>query len=184
MRAVARFGKGVQILNMNIDMLYRKFPEYCQQAVYNGSGVVADQFRSNLQAVPISHYDHDPFKYNRDPNKWGEGGFWFKGQDVKPMNGITASQKEGLLSSMGISPFKTGIETINKKIGVDGYNSTVTKKYAKGQPNAMILRSLEKGTTYRKAYQVVRNTANQTRYKCKKEMERTLTAAVLLALNR
>ena len=43
---------------------------------------------------------------------------------------------------------------------MDGYNSTVTKKYPKGQPNAMIIRALESGTSFRSRNPVITRATN------------------------
>ena len=37
---------------------------------------------------------------------------------------------------------------INTKLGFDGYNKQITKKYPKGQPNAMIARTFESGNSF------------------------------------
>ena len=39
---------------------------------------------------------------------------------------------------------------VNVKLGCDGYNSTKTEKYPNGQPNVLIARSVNSGTTFRK----------------------------------
>ena len=53
----------------------------------------------------------------------------------------------------GLTPAQNGF--INVKVGMDGYNSTVTKRWPKGQPNAMILRSLESGTSFQSKQPVI-----------------------------
>ena len=166
MKARARFGKGVEILGRNIDQLYREFPEICKKAVYDGAGVVGDKFRANNEGVPVDAYSGTK---NKDPYFWA---------NHKKAHGLTQSQKDGLLAHAGISEYREGIETIDKKIGVEDYNNTRTRNYPKGQPNALVLRSLEKGTDYHEKFTVVRNTANQTRAKARKEMEKTITQEV------
>ena len=61
---------------------------------------------------------------------------------------VSESQKKGLVESLGISPSQDdqGIRTIS--VGFDGYNGVKTKAWPQGQPNAMIARSLEKGTSF------------------------------------
>ena len=161
MRARVRVGKGLKKLGYNIDKLYLELPKVCEKAVYEAAAIPADALRSQIESVPVSQYDG---KKNRDPYFWGKGG----DKPKEPIDGLTQSQKDGLLEALGISPFRTGILKVDKHVGVDGYNRTVTKRYRKGQPNAMVLRSLEKGTRYHQKYSVVRNAANATRAKTRK----------------
>lgn len=63
----------------------------------------------------------------------------------------TEKQLNGLIKSMGIAKIKRKYGGIfDVKLGFDGYNDVKTKKYPKGQPNAMIARSINSGSTYMK----------------------------------
>ena len=57
-------------------------------------------------------------------------------------------QKEGLLSGLGISRMQADNGYFNVKVGFDGYNKHITKKYPRGHANAMIARSIESGTSF------------------------------------
>lgn len=57
-------------------------------------------------------------------------------------------QRHGLLDSLGIASMRDDGGMFNVKIGFDGYNSHVTKKYPKGHPNSMIARAIESGTSF------------------------------------
>ena len=57
-------------------------------------------------------------------------------------------QKQGLQESLGIARMKAKPSGLDVKLGFDGYNEIQTKKYPKGQPNMMIARSVNKGTTW------------------------------------
>lgn len=61
---------------------------------------------------------------------------------------ITTKQKDGLDKSFGIARIKRGKHGLNVKIGFDGYNDVITKRWPKGQPNAMIARALNSGTSF------------------------------------
>lgn len=75
-----------------------------------------------------------------------------------PIHGeITPEQKQGLLDGLGIASMQVKGSVLNVKIGMDGYNS-------KGQPNSMILRSVEAGTSWgRPANPVVKRAVSKTR---------------------
>ena len=54
------------------------------------------------------------------------------------------------MDGFGISRLKDDDGFVNVKLGFDGYNSTKTEKYPNGQPNVLIARSVNSGTTFRK----------------------------------
>ena len=62
---------------------------------------------------------------------------------------ITKAEKWGLFRSFGIAPMRNDCGFLNVKLGFDGYNEIVSKKYPMGQPNAMIARSIESGSGFR-----------------------------------
>ena len=80
-------------------------------------------------------------------------------------NGLTPTQKAGVIASLGIARFRQDGNFLNVKIGSDGYNTVYTKKYPKGQPNAMLIRSLESGTSFRNPYPFVSRAVSKTRGK-------------------
>lgn len=82
-----------------------------------------------------------------------------------PIHGeITAEQKAGLLEGLGIASMQVKGTELNVKLGMDGYNS-------KGQPNSMILRSIEAGTSWgRPANPVVRRAVQKTRKQAEQAM--------------
>lgn len=80
-----------------------------------------------------------------------------------PTDGITQAQKDGLLDGLGISKMDDHGGVIDVKIGFDGYNKTVTKKYKKGQPNAMIARAINSGTSFRTKNRFVARAVTRSR---------------------
>lgn len=99
------------------------------KTVYAGAAVVADSVRRAMQAFPV-----------------GDG----RAQGGGLVDTVTLPQKVGLLDGFGISRMKDDAGFVNVKLGFDGYNATRTEKYPKGQPNALIARSVNSGTTFRK----------------------------------
>ena len=60
------------------------------------------------------------------------------------------------------------------KIGFDGYNKTKTKKYPKGQPNQVVARGVESGTTWKKKYPFVRPAVERARKAVQAKMAETV----------
>lgn len=99
------------------------------KTVYAGAAVVADSVRRAIEAFPV-----------------GDG----RVHDGRLVGTVTRSQKAGLLDGFGISRLEDDDGFVNVKLGFDGYNSTKTEKYPNGQPNALIARAVNSGTSFRK----------------------------------
>ena len=96
------------------------------KTVYAGADVVANSVRAAIQSLP--------------EGKEGDSSLGI----------VTPAQKRGLLEGFGISRMRDDNGFVNVKLGFDGYNSVKTKKYPNGQPNALIARAVNSGTTFRK----------------------------------
>ena len=102
----------------------------CGATIYAGADVVANEIRKGIDALPV--VDHR-----------------VKGSEDHKIAGLTSAQKKGLQESFGITPLSQEDGYYNVKLGFDGYNSVRTKKYPGGQPNSMIARSVNSGTSFR-----------------------------------
>lgn len=118
------------------------------RCVYDGAAIVADAIKANIQRLPVT-------------NK--------RGTPDKPIDGVTPVQKAGLITGFGISHMKNENGFINVALGFNGYNRTISKtaKAAKWtspyQANVMIARSVEKGTSFRKAHPFIAPAVKQTK---------------------
>lgn len=112
------------------------------KTVYAGAAVVADSVRRAIQALPV-----------------GDG----RAQGGGLVDTVTLPQKAGLLDGFGISRMKNDDGFVNVKLGFDGYNATRTEKYPKGQPNVLIARSVNSGTTFRKKTKFVDKAVNSAK---------------------
>lgn len=73
-------------------------------------------------------------------------------------------QIRGLKESMGISSMRNDNGFINVKIGFDGYNEL-------GQPNVMIARVFESGTSFSSKQPFFKRAINQSRETCETKMK-------------
>ena len=73
-------------------------------------------------------------------------------------------QIRGLKESMGISSMRNDNGFINVKIGFDGYNEL-------GQPNVMIARVFESGTSFSSKQPFFKRAINQSRKTCETKMK-------------
>ena len=94
------------------------------KAIYEGAGIVAKACASAIDSLPVRNQYKD--------------------------DGITSVQKAGLKEGFGISHAQTDGDYRHVKLGFDGYNKQKTKNHPNGQPNSMIARSINSGTSWRK----------------------------------
>lgn len=124
------------------------------RAVYAGAGIVADAVKQGIQSLPVVT------------------GY---GTDTNPLpGGVTAAQKAGLLDGFGISKLQDAGGYLNVKLGFDGYNRTRTEMYPQGQPNQLVARGVESGTSWKQKKPFIRPAATRSRKAAETEMKRVL----------
>lgn len=134
---------GLGDYELMISRLAKGADEVAGKAIYAGAGIVADEIRKEIQGLPIvSGY----------------------GTESNPLpGGVTKSQKQGLLDGLGISPMQDDGGYYNVKVGFDGYNSTRTDKYPRGQPNQLVARGVNSGTSWKQKNPFVRRGTNRAK---------------------
>ena len=113
--------------------------------VYAMAEVVADKVRANIQALPTVSNEANIATYRQGYSR------------------LSDPEKQGLLDGFGVSPMQDDSGYKNVKLGFDGYNSVKTKKYPNGQPNVLIARVTESGSSYRQKTPFVRPAVNASR---------------------
>lgn len=119
--------------------------EVIGEAVYEMAKVVADKVRANIQALPAVPNAANIATYRQGYSR------------------LSDKEKQGLLDGFGISPLQEDSGFVNVKLGFDGYNSVKTKKYPQGQPNALIARVTESGSSYREKTPFMRPAVNASK---------------------
>lgn len=97
------------------------------EAIYEEAKVVADQVKQNLLALQTS-----PERYRKTDQAYY----------------LSPRQKQGLVDGFGIAPKRAEGNGWNVRLGFWNYNKVMTDTYPGGQPNAMIARTVESGSTY------------------------------------
>lgn len=116
-------------------------------ALYDGAAIVADSVREGINSLPTSA-----------PGQWGTA--------EDPLPGPSPKQKEGLLNSLGIATMKEDSGYFNVKLGFDGYNDIKSKTWPQGQPNQLIARSIERGTSFMEARPFMKRSISRVRNAC------------------
>ena len=127
------------------------------KAIYEGAAIVAQSCRAEIEGLPVNN------QYKND--------------------GITSVQKRGLLDGFGISHEQTDNLYRNVKLGFDGYNGQKTKKYPNGQPNSMIARSVNSGTSWRKKNPFIDRGTRRSKAACEDKMQQVIEEEIKKAMN-
>lgn len=137
--------KGMEEYALKLSRLANGSEEIAGKAIYEGAKIVADAIKANIEDLPVIYSQ--------------------KGTEEDPIEGLTQKQKQGLIDGFGISDMRIDNGYYNVKVGFDGYNSNHTKKFPKGQPNQLIARVIESGTSIRKKHPFVAPAVRKTKNK-------------------
>lgn len=133
---------GLTKLTENIDKLGAHSKGLARGSLGAAAGVTADEYRRAIESIPTEA----PGK--NGASRWAT--------PEHPLVGITPAEKQDLLNAIGIATFQDAGSEVNTSISVTGYGSIPTKRWPQGVPNAVLLRSVESGTTFRRKTPVVR----------------------------
>lgn len=138
-------GKGLDSYISYLQKIDAVTDEAIGEAVYEMAKVVADSVRSGIQALPTVSNQANIATYKKGYSR------------------LSDEEKQGLLDGFGVSPMQDDNGYRNVKLGFDGYNSVKTKKYPQGQPNALIARVTESGSSYREKTPFIRPAVNASK---------------------
>ena len=145
--------EGVDDLIAQYEKLADKTDEVIGSAIYNGAAVVMRMVESAVSNITTD-------------NRFGTS--------EQPTSGPSTIQKIGLQNSLGIAKMRNDGGFRNVKIGFDGYNGVKTKTWPQGQPNAMVARSVESGTSWMQKQPFMRKAEQSSRGKCEQAMSETV----------
>lgn len=137
--------KGLEEYAQYLQRIGANTPEICGKAVYAMADIVANQVRQNIESLPTITEAEALADY----------------REKRPIE-LTSAQKKGLEDGFGISSMQNDNGYYNVKLGFDGYNKVKTRKYPNGQPNAMIARATDSGSSFRKKTSFVRKAVSAT----------------------
>lgn len=149
--------EGVDDYIAQLHKLYDDTDEIIGAAIYDGAGVVMRSVVSAIENITVDN------RYGTETNK---------------TVGPNSYQKEGLKRSVGIAELRKDGTFWNVKIGFDGYNGLQTMTWPNGQPNAMIARSIESGTSWMQKQPFMRKAENSSRVKCEQAMSEAIDREV------
>ena len=148
--ATMRF-KGLDEYLQKLQRVEKNTPEILGKVVYGMADIVADAVREEINALPAEP-DVEALKS------------WSKGTRAP----LTVKEKQ---KGFGITKMLEEDGYYHVKLGFDGYNDIKTKKYPKGQPNVMIARAIESGSSIRDKRPFVRPATNKSRKSAEKRAQ-------------
>lgn len=137
--------EGIDTYIAQLSKIYSDTDKIIGRSIYEGAAVVMKEVVSAIDGITID-------------NNYGT--------EDKKTTGPNSYQKEGLKRSIGISKIRQDGTFWNVKIGFDGYNGLKTKTWPKGQPNAMVARAVESGTSWMQKQPFMRKAEKSSRVRC------------------
>lgn len=149
---------GINEYTRKLEKLGKSGEKIAGKAIYSAAGIVADKIKENISSLETVS-DTENLRAYKNGGK----------------SRLTVRQKADLLSSFGISPMEMDDKGYyNVKLGFDGYNSIRTKKYPKGQPNQLIARVVESGSSYMDKQPFIRTAVQSAKKSAEEEMQRVI----------
>lgn len=149
--------EGVDKLVAQYQKLEKDTDKIIGEAIYHGAGVVMKSVKSAVENIETD--DHF-------------------GTSTNPTSGPSTLQKLGLIYGLGIAKMRNDNGFKNVKIGFDGYNRIKTKTWPQGQPNSMVARSIESGTSWMRKQPFMRKAEAEARKPCEETMSKVVDMAI------
>ena len=135
---------------LELSKLRKGSKEIIEKALMAGANLLADNLRAEMDGIPV------------DERYVKEG---------QMRDGIKQIQKQGLQDAFGITPIKSKDGVYDVHLGWDGYNYI-------GQPNPMIARSVNSGTSFLRAYPFINRAKSKYRKEAEQAMEETIAEEI------
>lgn len=138
---------GLPDLEARLDGLEKACTGIAKQCLYEGAKVVADNLRAAIMTIPTEEHHAVP-----------------NARNGKQLVYMTPEEKKEVLNGIGIADFDGTDDYFTTAISFNGYmnededGQVTTKRHPYGIPIAMIMYSLESGSSVRQKYPVCRKT--------------------------
>lgn len=149
--------KGLDAYLARMSALERATDTIVGAVIHDGAEIVANEIRDGLEHLPVAEHDGQPW--------WGTPGHLARGPSPE--------QKQGLLDSFGITEIDTDSRGFtNVHVGFHGYNRITSSLWPQGQPNQMVARAVESGTSFMEANPIFKVRGGAARPKARRAMKK------------
>ncbi len=140
---------------LKLSRLEKNADALLKQAVYEGAKVVADAIKEGAESLPVEQF-----------RKLAPG---------EVFSGVTPEEKEAISQGLGLAEMEQDRLGWNTKAGFVGYvTRQKTRKYPKGTPVPMLVRSIESGSSVRRKIPFVRRAVKSSQAKAVEAMGKTV----------
>lgn len=159
--------KGMDAYIKQLESIAGSTGEVCKAAVYAGAKVVADEIKTEMHSLKTTSEE-----------------LALRAWQKKEPAYLTQRQKAGLIASFGLPPIREDMGAYDTKAGFDGYNDVVTKRWPNGQPNVLVARSVNNGSTAMIKQPFIRRAVDRVRGRVVKTMDDAANKKTQEILNR
>lgn len=152
---------GFDVISDQCVKLTGKTETLCKAACYAGAEVMADAFRREISSLRTVSDKQQLACFHKLEACY-----------------LSDTQKTGLLESLGITPISDQNGVYNSKVGFDGYNAIETKRWPKGQPNVLIARACESGSSAMLKQPFARKAINGQKKRAQEAMGRAVNEEI------
>lgn len=153
--------RALELYELKLSKLPGSTEEIAKKAIYEGAKIVADEVKKNLNALNTTTREMAIRAYSNQTPTY-----------------ITEDAKQGLIDSFGLTDIENHNGYYNTKVGFDGYNNVITKKYPKGQPNNLIARACESGSSAMIKQPFMRTAVSASKKQAEEKMAEILSAEI------
>ena len=153
--------KQLRHFNENLRTLAEDAEKICKMSLYDGMTIAADELRKSVEGLRTVSNAQALAAYQR-----------------KEPTILSDRQKAALAAGLGVSPMRKRGQAIDNKVGFEGYNDVVTRRWPSGQPNQMIAASCEHGSSAMLAQPFIRPAFERCRERIVKRMTDTATEEI------
>lgn len=144
--------KGLDELIEKNNKLTGNSDKIIKKCLYDGAGVFANGLKSAISGIQTD----DNNSYSNTLKK-----------------GPTTLEKQGLLHSMGISPFRAKGTVLDVLIGFDGLSQMRSSAFPSGKPNSLIAKQVNSGTSWQVKQPFIRSARAQYKGPAQQKMKET-----------
>lgn len=146
--------KGLDELLSFTNELSKSTDEILKIGMYDGVAIIADEVNRSIDGLKTQNGTSKEAKYIND------------------------AQKQGLKDGFGVARYRSDNGVWSTVIGFNGYNRMKSRKYPDGQPNQMIARCVESGTSYTLKQPFMRQALTRVRKKAVETMQKKVISEI------
>ena len=149
--------EGIDLMIEKLDKLSNKTTSVMKAALYEGAKAAADEVKAALNSLPV------------DEDSRGRNPYIFPGSQRR-LKGVTSRQKLDIINSFGVTRHRVEEDGVTARVGFEGYTLDGANKNPVAV--AVIVRSVESGTSFREKRPFIRSAIRRAKPKAEAAMQK------------